>query len=187
MSITQLLTLIGVAGTLLGTLLGGGGVAAWFLLGPRRRKITIDAAHDAVLIHSGVLKDVRDEVNRLSNELAQMQMEGMALEKAHQDCEKRIQDLESQLQVLRREVDLARLSRRKAHLAIHTLGNYELHIDLLLDEMRKQRLAITPLMRPHKIRAAFQAEMAKIEEMESTITEQTVKPIPPPAKGEADY
>ena len=89
-----------------------------------------------------------------------------------------VQELRADLVACQHEVKTAQrqawLARRHAHLARHAIGNYELHIDILLDEMRQAGMRITPLMRPRKIREQFQMEMEKLEKLEGVVTQEAI-------------
>lgn len=183
MTLPIIIAIIGVVTTFLGTAIGTGGMYAWFKLGPERKKITVEVAHEAVVIHSSVLKDIKEDYDRVSNELGLLKMEIISLEKENEDCRKRVQALESSVIFLQRDLDrhgrMAEMSRRKAHLAANTLGLYELHVEQQLEEMRGHGIVITSEMRTQKLRAAYQAEMNKLDELESTVTEQAIKEEPP--------
>ena len=144
MSETLLIALIATGCSLVTALFTASGVIAWFTVGPQRRKITIDAAQGAILIQSSVLKDIHEDYDRLGDELGQVKMEAMAREKENEDCREKIRELERSVAFLHIDLDrhgrMAELARRKSHTAIHALGNYELHIDSLLDEMRKHQI-----------------------------------------------
>src|SRR5258705_1491118 len=86
--------LVGAGGGLLGGVLGSGGLYAWLKLGPERRKITIEAARDAVVIHGEVLEDIREDQKQLREELGQVKMESLSREREHGQCEKKIAELE---------------------------------------------------------------------------------------------
>lgn len=58
----------GLAALILG-LGGGGGLAAFLKVKPERGKIVIDAAQGAVIVQSGVMADLRAELDRLKEEL----------------------------------------------------------------------------------------------------------------------
>lgn len=158
--------------------LGSGGVLAWFKLGPERKRIVIEAAEGAVILQSNVLKDIQTSYDNLNDELAQLKMDNIMVEEEKERCQAQIARLQTSVEFMQRDLDrhgrMAELARRKSHLAVHTLGNYELHVGLLLDEMRKARLEITPDMRPQHIRSAFQQEMDKLEVMESLVTEEAM-------------
>ncbi len=168
---------VGAIASLLGALLGTGGLYAYFKLGPERRQIVIETAHE-------VMEILREDYNRVSDELTQVKMESVVLEKQHAECRKEIGELQASVRFLQRDLDrhgrMAELARRRAHVAVHAIGAYELLIDELLAKMRDSKIAITPIMRPTKIRTALQAEMDKLEDIESTVTEQAVKEAPPP-------
>lgn len=168
--------------SLVSALFGSGGVYAWFKLGPERKQIVVNASHEAVIIHSDVLKDIKAQYDSLSDELGQVKMELVQVERVHQECEKKTQELQSSMFFLQRDLDrhgrLSELARRKSHVAIHAIGGYELLIDEILAEMRNHNIPIRSDLRPYKLRAAFQAEMDKLETLEAAITETSVKNPP---------
>lgn len=172
MDTTQLLAIAAVVGPFI----SGGVVTAWFKLGPERRKLTIETAEGAVLVHSNVLKDLKSDYDRLGSELGQVKMEGMEQEKENEECRRKILRLETSIMLLQQQSNIqgrtVELARRRSHAAINALGSYELHIDGLLDVMREKRIDITPAMRPRILREAFQAEMQKIDEWENLTLEQ---------------
>lgn len=165
---------------LVGAALGAGGVSAFFKLGPERGQITVTAAQGAVVIHQNVLKDLNDRYDQLSDELAQMKMENMTLEQHHQQCRSQIGELQSSVLYLQKEQDrnsrLTLLARRKTHLAVHTIGAYDLLIENIFDDMREHKVPIKPELRPIAIRQAFQTKMEEIEELEARVMEEVVEP-----------
>ncbi len=169
-SVYILVALIGLTSTIIGALGGAGGLYAWFKLGPERGKLKAEAAHVASGMHSSLLRDAENEHNRLSNELMQVRMEVSALEHQHDECRRVVAGLQATIATLRvefaRHARMAELSRAKAHLANNALGNYELHIAMLLDILRDNSIPINPDMRPHKLRSNLQVEMNKLEELE---------------------
>lgn len=175
--------LVGLAGALVGTT----GAVAWVKVFAERKKVRVDAELGTATISSTLLKDVYQSYRNLADDLAQTKMECAAIEQENEDLHKIVQEL--RLTVSSQQFDLSKsqrnlneesektwLARRQAHLADNTLGNYELHIESLLDELRKCKVPITPMMRPQRIRAAYQAEKEKLEKLESRLTDQIVKP-----------
>lgn len=183
-----LVVVIGAIATILGSLLGGGTVYGILKLGPERKKLTvesdkisIDIAEAALSVSQGVLKSVKDDYDRLADDLAVLKMQSIARERENEDCQQRIQELQNSVSFLQRQLEhhgrVAQLARRKAHLAIHTMGYYEIHVDNILDVIRKLHpgnvpVTITEEMRTHQIREAFQREMAKLEYLETKDIEQ---------------
>ena len=155
------LSILGILGGVAGTL---GGVVAWFKLGPERRKLTSDTSVNTSTIYSKLLQDFDVRYQRLCEELDEKTMALVSaeqqLETCHQTCH-----------FLQGERDESILARSRSHIALNTMVSYELHIELLLDELRKCGIAITPEMRPQHIRTAFQAEMKKLETLESGVVE----------------
>lgn len=164
---------------------GAGGIAALFKLKAEKGQITVSAAQGAVIVHSTVLKDIKQDYDRLAEELAQVRMEGVTREQEHETCKRKIAELQLSVTFLQRDLDrhgrLSELARRKSHVAIHAIGGYELLIDEILSEMRRNNVPIPAELRPYNLRAAFQAEMDKLEELEATITEQAMRTDPPNA------
>lgn len=162
---------------------GAGGVAALFKLKAEKGQITVSAAQGAVIVHSTVLKDIKEDYDRLAEELAQVRMENVEIRKENVTCQRIMGELRVSIALLHVTLDrqgrLSELARRKSHVAVHALGGYELLIDEIFNEMRRGNLSIRDELRPHKLRAAFQAEMDKLEELEAQIIEQAVKAEPP--------
>ena len=162
--------LIGVIG-LAGIALGSGGLYAWFKLGPERRKLSVD-------INSSLLRDAQAAYQQLSDELSQTKMSNIMLENECDNCRDKVFQLEHVIQTLQEELSrhgrMAELARRRAHLAINTLGNYELHIELLLDRMRAENIMLNALDRPLKLRREFQAKMNELEKLESMAMTQAL-------------
>lgn len=156
-----------IALTNLGSLiLGGGAITAWFKLGPERRKQHADT-------QSQILKDLREAYERVCDELAQVQMKLVLCQTENEHCRQRVQKMEGLYQV-------SMLSRARAHLAIKTLGSYELHIDYLLDQMRHHSISISPMMRTTKLRAAYHLQQEKLDAMETEELENLTKAIDNP-------
>lgn len=61
----------GLAALILG-LGGGGGIAAFVKMKPERGRIVIDAAQGAVVVQSGVMTDLRAELDRLKREIDEL-------------------------------------------------------------------------------------------------------------------
>ena len=162
--------LIGVIG-LLGMALGGGGLYAWFKIGPERRRLTADT-------NSTLLRDAREAYQQLSDELSQTKMTNIMLENECDNCRDKVFQLEHVIQTLQEDISrhgrMSEIARRRAHLAINTLGNYELHIELLLDRMRAENVVLNALDRPIKLRREFQAKMNELEKLESLATTQAL-------------
>lgn len=171
---------------------GTGGVIGWlYRAGPERKKITVD-------YQSTIMADLNQAYKNSVDECSQLKMQNMALEQHIEDCQKQMHDARMSAIFCQRSEDrhgrLTELARRKAHLAGKTLGDYELLYELLLDEIRKHneerhdrdqsnKLVITPLMRPQRIRSAYHAEVAKLDAIEAKITEQAVQ-VEPPENGD---
>ena len=146
------------------SLLSAGGVVVWFKLGPERRKLKTET-------QSKIYDDLSTAYERICDELTQAQMRVKACEAENETCRKQIQELQSSVSLLHVEIGqqsrLSALSRARSYLAVKTLGSYELHIDFLLDEMRRHKVPITPMMRTQKLRTAYQAQMDRYEAMEA--------------------
>lgn len=164
---------------LITALLGSGGMYAWFKLGPERKKIYIEVAEHAADLQGDVLDDLKEAYNRVCEELVQIRMQMVSREREHGECQKRIHEMEMTITSLRQDLDrhgrMAEMARRKSHLALNAIGNYELHIDNLLTILREHDVPITPMMHTHRLRKALQAEMNKLEEIESTTVERAIK------------
>lgn len=167
MPLDPLTLLVGLAGTLLGS----GGVYALLKVGPERRKTDAE-------VHTSLLRDSHTAYQQLSEELAHAKMINISLEKENEDCRDKVVQLQRTLRMIEEEINrhgrMSELARRKAHIAINALGGYELHIEHLLDRLRDEKIQLTPLDRPTRLRQAFQAEMNKLEELESIATAQAI-------------
>lgn len=169
---------LAVAGVF-GTFLGASGVIAWFKLGPERRKLRADANKSEIDADSQIFKDLNVAYNRVSDELSQALMRIRAVETENETLRQQTHNLQVSITTLQGEINrqarLSALARARSHMALKMLGNYELHIDFLLDEMRDARIEITPIMRTSKLRVAFQAQMDRLEAMEVQELENLIK------------
>ena len=167
-----------VAISLVSALLGSGGIYAILKSGPERRKIVVSTSQDAFIIQSGVLKDLKAQYDSVSEELSLLKMENVEIKSQHADCRSEIVDLRTSTVLMQRDLDrhgkMTFISRRKTHLAVHTLGNYELLIEQIFDDLRETPMPIRPEWRPTSVRSKFQEEMDKLEEMEAKLLEQTI-------------
>lgn len=165
-----LITALGGAGTLL----------TWqrFRSEKRSGQLIIKAAEGAVVIQGGVLQTLNNQIDTLHDEIAQMKMENIETEKKHEDCEKSLGEVKISVALLQNDLAshsrMSELARRKTHVAINTLGNYELLIENVLAELRTHNIPIKDDMRPIRIRETFQAKMNQLEELESRVTQQAV-------------
>lgn len=162
-----------------GVLFGAGGVVAWFKLGPERRQTSTET-------QSTIFEDLNSAYVRVCDELLQSQMRLKACEAENESCRRQLQDLQTAVGTLKSDVGrqyrLFLLARARAHLASKTLGNYELHIDFLLEEMRSHKVPITPMMRTTRIRNAYNGQLEKLEEMEAQELEKVLKEEESPAE-----
>lgn len=168
-----------IIGAIIGSLFGAGGVYAWLKVGPERRKLIADAEKVIVDTAHSVLQDVRDDYSRLSDEIAQVKLENISHEKKHEDCQKEVRDLQATVKILQQDLHrhgrLSTIARRKAHLAIHSIGGYEILIEQIFEQMREHSIPITSNLRPIVLRLAFQKEMQSLENLEAEIINETVK------------
>ncbi len=81
-----------------------------------------------------------------------------------------------------RQSKISVLSRARTHIATRGLMSYELHVDAILDEIRRHnelhphaKILITPMMRTRKLRAAYDAQMSRLEAMEVQELEALLK------------
>ncbi len=176
---STVIALISAISVLLGVVVGTGGLALWFKIGPERKKIVIEVAQDAVVIQSAVVKTLREENVRMSDELLQCEMERKGLEHQRDTYRQLAGEQKLQIAFMQREVDLAQLARRRSHAAQHTAGAYELLIDNVLAYMSEHHLEILPEHRPYALRTAFHTEMAKLEQVEAEIVPEALKLKPP--------
>lgn len=168
----------------------GTGLYGWFKLGAERRKTSAEADEITAKVHTAVLRDLNEDYDRLADEVAQLRMAAIMREKENSECRQQLHEMRETVASLRIELArhgrLAELSRRKAHLALNMLGNFEIHIDNLLGAMRdhvcqeegEHGMHITPLMRPHKLREAFQFEMNKLEQAEIKLLDESLTEEP---------
>ncbi len=79
------------------TLLGGSGflagVVALIKLRPEAGQITVTAAQGAVIVQSGVIKDLRDELKRINDELIEEKKENADLRKRLSAFEQKLHEL----------------------------------------------------------------------------------------------
>ncbi len=180
---TLLVLISGITG-----LFGSGGVYAWFKLRAEKGKITVDAAQGAVIIQASVLKSIQEDYLRLAKQVSEMEMEMIAKEEEYGGCRKKILKLELTVEFLQRDLDrhgrMTELARRRSHVALNTIGNYELLIDTLLSELREHEIPVEPELKSFKVRSKFQEEMAKIDQLEALVTEEAVKSVPPTIRDE---
>lgn len=175
--------------TIISVLFGTGGIVSLFKVRAEKGHILTQSTKEIVEASSAVRKDLREDYDRLSDELAEVRMSNISLEKEHDACTKKIFELQASVNFLQRDLDrhgrMAELARRKSHVALHAIGGYELLIDDILVEMRNNNVPIPPTLRPHKLRQALQAEMDKIDELESVVVEQAVKAESPETPNDA--
>lgn len=72
-------SVLAIAVTGLVGLFGGGSIVSLFRLGPDRTQITVKSAEGALVIQSGVLKDLHNEIQQLRTELTSVRDEVIAL------------------------------------------------------------------------------------------------------------
>lgn len=159
------LTIAAVVGPLLSA--GATAVVASFRLRTERKKFNAEAQNLITETHSQVLEDVNKAYNRVCDDLVQAQMRLKACEMENEICRAKVGELQAAVGMLQGQSRLFLLARARAHLAIKTLGNYELHIDYLLDVMRERNIHVTSLMRTQAIRTAYQVQAEKLETMEA--------------------
>lgn len=87
-----------------------GGIALYIKARPEAGKITVDAAAGAVIVQSGVIKDLRDENDRLQGRISALEAEMTRFSEIHV----RITHLEEENRRLHRENE--QLRKRIAHL-----------------------------------------------------------------------
>lgn len=165
-------------------LFGSGGVYAWFKLGAEKGQITVNAAQGAVIVHAGVLKDLQEQYERVTDELAQLRMETVALETQHEKCRELTHELQLSITFMHRDLDrhgrMAELARRKSHTAINAMASYELLIDQLHNKLTENNILVPIELKSYDLRKSLRDEMNRLEDMESMITEQVVKKESPP-------
>lgn len=178
-----ILTVIGFLGS--GGILGG--IYALLKLRPEAGQITVTAAQGAVVVQTGVITNLQDEIARLNNKVDQLEMENSAREEAHEESRKRIIELEYNLKVLQRSSDrngrMTELARRRSHV----LSNAFSEIDLVLDELLRvmsnhevtKKVSDAATIRTTKIRKSVQKELNIISELEAQVTyERVTEPLP---------
>lgn len=169
--------------SLVSALFGSGGVYAWFKLSAEKGQIIVSTAQGVVIAQSSVLKDIQEAYDRVAEELAQVKMDSMHREEEYSNCQERIKQMETSIMFLQRSLDrqgqMSILARRKTHVALNFIGSYELLVDNLLTELRDHHVKINPKLRSHDLRVRLQEEMDKIDELEATFAEETVKSEPP--------
>lgn len=174
-------TILRVSIAVITALGGAGSLLAWqrFRGEKRSGQLIIKAAEGAVVIQGGVLQTLNNTIDSLHEDIAQMKMENMETERRHDDCEKSLGEVKLSVALLSRDLSshsrMSELARRKTHVAINTLGNYELLIDNILGEFRERKIPIKDDMRPTKIREDFQAKMNALEELEARVTQRGIE------------
>lgn len=165
MDLTTFLTIWAVVGPLLSGAISA--VVGWYRLRAERKKSSAETQNLIADTQSQVLEDLNKQYLRVCDELVQTQMGLKACEAENEICRAKVQELQAAVGLLQGQSRLFLLARARAHLAIKTLGSYELHIDYLLDEMRSHNVPITPMMRTQAIRTAYQIATEKLETMEA--------------------
>lgn len=172
-------TIAGVAGVV-GAIFGSGGLYAYFKLGPERGQITVNAAEGAVIVHSGVLKDINEQYKAIKDELSQVKMEAETAEQAHMNCRQEIGEFKVQLKFLQRDLDrhgqMTVLARRKTHLALNAIGGYEILVDNILTELRNNNVPIKDDLRSHNLRTSLQQKMDELDDLEEEVLRKTLAP-----------
>ena len=155
------------------------GLVAWYKAGPEREKTKAEAAQIAVDAAEHAVEIQSRQYNQLNDELIQKTMEMIAAGQQLEDFKRQCEECRVARTVEQRELTdqrrIALIARRRDHLSRHTLGQYEVHIETLLEHLRGCGVAITPLMRPQKIREAFQHEMERLDKLDAVVTEDIVK------------
>ena len=166
-------------------ILGGGSLVALFKVGPQRKHIVVDAAQGAVVVQSGVLKDLKDEIARLQAQVANLEMEKTAteeqleaenesLEKRQRESEATVERLRMEVEFLHRDLDrhgrMTELARRRSHILSNAFSSLELRVHNLIDEMRKNDVPVPSELLPYEFSAQVQAELALLAELEGKIT-----------------
>lgn len=160
---------------------GAGSLVAWqrFRGEKRSGQLIIKAAEGAVVIQGGVLETLNSQIASLKEDMALVKMESIEIEKKHSDCEESLTAVKISLAVMQHDLAshsrMSELARRKTHVAINTLGNYELLIEMILTELRDHNIPIKDDLRPVHIRERFQEKMNALEELESRVTRQAVE------------
>lgn len=90
-----------IALALVGLVGGGGGIVALFKMRPEVSRVVISSAEGAVVVQSGVITDLRNEISRLRTEL----------DEERRECEERIDAQDSEIAALRETVE--RIDQRR--------------------------------------------------------------------------
>lgn len=90
-----------IALAILGVVGGGGGIVALFKMRPEVSRVVISSAEGAVVVQSGVITDLRNEITRLRVEL----------EEERRECEERIDAQDAEIAALRQTVN--RIDQRR--------------------------------------------------------------------------
>lgn len=159
-----------------------GGVYAWFKLRAEKGQIVVSAAQGAVIVQSGVLKDIQEAYDRLSDDFAQLKMESIAREEEIESCQGRIRDLQRSQQFLQQELArhgrMTELARQRSHIALNTLQKYEFRLDLLFKYLREREVEIRPELTPQDIMQLHREKMDEVEKLERLLVEQAIKARP---------
>ena len=172
----------------------GGGLVALFKVGPQRKHIVVNAAEGAVVVQSGVLKDLREEISRLQGQVTSLEMEGTAtqeqtdadineLHKQQREHLATIERLRMDIEFLHRDVDrhgrMTELARKRSHVLSNALGPLELRVHGLIKELTRRNIEVPEDLLPYEASAKLQEELALIADLEGKITYSAVSEPPP--------
>lgn len=180
---------IGLAGVL-----GGGALAALFKVGPQRKHIVVDAAQGAVLVQTGVLNNLREEIARLQAQVTSLEMENAAnkeqLEAENEELQKKLANCEATTERLRRDVEflhrdvdrhgrMSDLARRRSHVLSNGFQSMSMRAQHLIDYMNKQSIPPPAELLPYKLLTEVQSELDQIAEIEGKVTYAAAIEPPP--------
>jgi hypothetical protein len=177
--IAAISTAVGIFGT--------GGIVAYFKFRNQKGsgQFVVDAAKGAVIVHTGVLKDISDQYERQGEEIQQLRMELATIEEQHNKCQVSLLDVQLSVRYMRRDLDrhgrASEICRRKCHVAVNVVQGFELLIENIFDEMRKHNVPITDDLRPTNMKRAYREEMNKLDELEASLLERMLTESSPPS------
>lgn len=173
-------TLLRIVILVIGGLGSAGGLVAWqrFRGEKRSGQLIIKAAEGAVVIQGGVLDTLNNQLAAQDSRMGLLEMEIVEKDKRHEDCQEALAELKVTVGIMQHDLAshsrMSELSRRKTHVAINALGNYELLIETIFSDMRRQNAKIDDSLRPIHIRENFQRKMNELEDLEARVTQQAV-------------
>lgn len=169
---------------------GGGSVVALFKVAAQRRKIeseghriVVDAAEGAVVVHSGVIKDLKEELARLREHIGTLEMENIAQREQQAADQASVERLRMSVEFLQKDLDrhgrMTELARRRSHVLSNAFSALELMVYNLIDEMRKHEVPVPEKLLPYDLCVKLRNELEAIAILEAKVTYHAVTEAPP--------